>query len=545
MTQIEHKLAQLRLRVPREHAAVMIDPPLAAVVDMVSANRSAAAERADFDCQGRSLGELAAAASRELLRRARRYTTAYRDVDDAFDDSAGSLLFVSGHQPELFHTGVWLKNLALGSLAARHGAVGVHLLIDNDAVRKTTLQVPSGSAQRAAVQAVPIDRPAAEAPFEARRILDRELFASFGSRVQSVLAPLVPDSMIGTFWPAAVEAARENDNLGYCVSRARHQWEARWGYQTLELPLSHVCRTEPFLWLLADLFARGEQLHEVYNSALAEYRAAFRIRSRTHPVPDLAQQDGLLEMPFWIWTAQDPRRRPLFLGRKGRRTVIGDRAGFQTELALSHGCDAAAAVGQLGSLTDQGVALRPRALMTTLVARTLLSDLFIHGIGGAKYDQLTDLLISRLFCCSPPQFLVVTGTALLDIPHERVQIEDIRRVDRLARELTFDPERHLDALSEGGSESAEIAQVVETKRFWIAQQPPRGQRLRRHREITKANRQLQPFVARKRARLAAERARLVECWRNHRILGSREYAFCLFSEPALRDWCLDLFPPTS
>ena len=31
------------------------------------------------------------------------------------------LLFLAGHQPQMFHPGVWYKNFALGKLAAEHG----------------------------------------------------------------------------------------------------------------------------------------------------------------------------------------------------------------------------------------------------------------------------------------------------------------------------------------------------------------------------------------------------------------------------------------
>ena len=41
-------------------------------------------------------------------------------------------------------------------------------------------------------------------------------------------------------------------------------------------------------------------------------------------------------------------------------------------------------------LPSRGIRLRTRALTTTLFARYVLGDLFVHGIGGAKYDELGD-----------------------------------------------------------------------------------------------------------------------------------------------------------
>ena len=56
--------------------------------------------------------------------------------------------------------------------------------------------------------------------------------------------------------------------------------------------------------------------------------------------------------------------------------------------------------GSAGGLNGQGIKLRSRALVTTLFARLLLSDLFMHGI-GAKYDELTDVLVEPSLGSSP------------------------------------------------------------------------------------------------------------------------------------------------
>jgi len=56
----------------------------------------------------------------DLLAAARRWTAAYRQVDLASDDPEG-LIFLAGHQPELFHPGVWFKNFALGAIARQQG----------------------------------------------------------------------------------------------------------------------------------------------------------------------------------------------------------------------------------------------------------------------------------------------------------------------------------------------------------------------------------------------------------------------------------------
>ena len=68
-----------------------------------------------------------------------------------------------------------------------------------------------------------------------------------------------------------------------------------------------------------------------------------------------------------------------------------------------------------GENWDSPLKIRSRALITTLWARLVLGDLFLHGIGGAKYDQLTDLLIERFFGLTPPGFMVLSATLHLPI----------------------------------------------------------------------------------------------------------------------------------
>ena len=61
-------------------------------------------------------------------------------------------------------------------------------------------------------------------------------------------------------------------------------------------------------------------------------------------------------------------------------------------------------------LGQRGLRLSPRALTLTTFLRLLVADQFVHGIGGGRYDQVTDLLIARHFGMTPPRFAVTTAT---------------------------------------------------------------------------------------------------------------------------------------
>ena len=101
------------------------------------------------------------------------------------------------------------------------------------------------------------------------------------------------------------------------------------------------------------------------------------------------------------------------------------------------------AVEQLAAAEARGIKLRPRALITTMYARLVLSDLFIHGIGGAKYDELTDLIIRRFFGIEPPAYITATATFRLPIERPQVSLEDVRDSAQRIREARYRPEAFL------------------------------------------------------------------------------------------------------
>ncbi len=69
-----------------------------------------------------------------------------------------------------------------------------------------------------------------------------------------------------------------------------------------------------------------------------------------------------------------------------------------------------ASAGLLAWLRRGGTRLSPRALTLTTFLRLFVVDQFIHGIGGGRYDQVTDRLIARHFNIDPPVFAVTTAT---------------------------------------------------------------------------------------------------------------------------------------
>ena len=120
-----------------------------------------------------------------------------------------------------------------------------------------------------------------------------------------------------------------------------------------------------------------------------------------------------------------------------------------------------------------------------MYARLFLCDLFIHGIGGGKYDEVTDAIIRRYYGVEPPAYLVLSATLLLPLPHSSATPGDCHRLHREQRDLFYNPQRHLD---EDALAQPEVAALAAQKEILVRQQPEdrrgRRERFRQIREIT-------------------------------------------------------------
>src|SRR5690606_17436002 len=129
----------------------------------------------------------------------------------------------------------------------------------------------------------------------------------------------------------------------------------------------------------------------------------------------------------------------------GREVTLADDSGHRfAVLPLSPSMDACCAVEVLRTLPDQGVRFRTRALTTTLFARLFLAGLFVHGLGGAKYDEMTDRIIARFFGVPVPEYATVSASMYLPFapPFDETP-DDERRLLAQLRDLEQNPQRHL------------------------------------------------------------------------------------------------------
>jgi hypothetical protein len=376
-----------RLRVLREDRTLFLRPAFSDVLDHARRNHDVLAT-SNIPVQGRTLSLLREWTKRDACAAARQYTAAL--LGESIDDSGTERLFVAGHQPTLFHPGVWAKNFAIAEMAARSGGTALNLIVDNDVLAATRIRVPAHNSSHPTIETVPFDEPRATGPWEEAAVVNRDLFASFGNRIVEKMSSWKVVPLVADIWPGAVRQIETSPLLRDSLTAARIRQERRWGAANLELPISRLCELDPFLWFASHVMAQLPRFRDIYNQVLREYRRVNRIRSSTHPVPELKSGDGWLEAPFWVWRAGDRKRSRLMVQRNGHELRLSDGKDIFATLPLPEDGDACCAVEVLRTLPERGIRLRTRALTTTLFARLFLADLFVHGIGGSKYDEMTD-----------------------------------------------------------------------------------------------------------------------------------------------------------
>jgi hypothetical protein len=465
-----------------------------------------------------------AAARREVLAAAQAYTAALTGRCSPL--SADGPLIVDGHQPELFHPGVWAKNFALGRLAEHCRGTALHLIVDHDLIQHRGVMVLSGSVNAPRRDWEPFDAPAHPQPWEEARIVDNELYDSFAERIERRQQAWGIFPLVRAAWPLARAARQQTASLVDGLTAARRAIEQDWGVNNLELPVSRLCTTTCFARFVADMIGRAAEVAEHYNRVVREYRLINRVRSLSHPVADLAIEDDWTETPFRIWQAGAAQRDRLFARRRGGQWVLRDQ---QTEVCAATEERLAAA---LADLPARGYRLRPRALTLTLFVRLWLADLFVHGLGGAKYDEMTDALAARLFGAPPPPFLTISATLWLPIsgrdadPH-RLPADIAHLRQRLWR-LRHNPQEFLDA----------VDPLVLEKQQLLREMPASSpaDRRRRYLRLRDINAALSARLAPLREAWERELARLQQARAAQHLLCHREFSWVLFPEETLRSF---------
>lgn len=363
-------------------------------------------------------------------------------------------LIVIGHQPGFMHPGVWAKHIVAKRMADALGGQAINLIVDHDAPKNTTFTVPALENKTLRVHPIRFANVPAGTTYEQIPALNNNEINQFEKHVQQAMGDRFDDSQMSTYIQALKTTRETSDWVDQSVN-ARRAVEANFDISINDHRVSQI-------WcgpLLIDLFMNAERFVDSYNRALSWYRKEFRIRGFNQPIPDLKCENHRCELPVWAVRGNEPRRR-LFVEKSNTDLhLLADQESIGT-LSIS----GKVAEEFLHQITHENIItheingwqFRPRALTLTLWARLLLADLFIHGIGGAKYDRITDIIIADYYHTPPPKMACVSATLWMVLPQSNITDHSIRKLQHRMRDMTFNPQRHLTI-------SDEITELVNQK----------------------------------------------------------------------------------
>jgi hypothetical protein len=443
---------------------------------------------------------------------------------------------------------VWVKNFALNGLARKLGGIPLHLIVDNDTLKTTSLRFPQfrkGDPASVRMESLAFDAVDDEVPYQDSFVRDEELFRTFAERGASFTANWGYEPLLAKAWGCVrayplskpVPGAWCDEECSTTVSERfthlRRSYEGDWGCNNLELTVHELAWTAAFARFVGHILADLPRFQQVYNSAAHRYRCENGIRSANHPVPDLRRDGNWLESPFWVWRFE-PTRRPMMVRDDGNSLALQIKP--QDICTMPHPRDVSEWNRGWNLVADLGYRIRPRALTLTLFARVCLGDFFIHGIGGGKYDEVTDAIIRDYFGIEPPAYQVLSATLHLPLPAFPSTASDLKQAECRVRDLRWNPQRHLNANQRA---NPEVKALLDSHTKLAANEPPYANHAARRewfRSLHAITERLRPLVADQLPVAEAEFARVQSEVNANAILQRRDYAWVLYPEEMLREF---------
>ncbi len=442
----------------------------------------------------------------------------------------------TGHSPAIAHPGVMIKHSLVNSIAKKLNGIGINMVVDNDASNDNSLNIPDIDGQDTSVKKIEYTPGLRNLAFEEIRYANPTQLPAFK---ESVLKSLHNPDMKRTFegFMTIVRAfSGESLQFSDLFTFARCVFLKRFGINNLEVPVSLISETDSFLNFFLHITANLKCFVDIYNAKLGEYRKLKKISSKANPLPDLMVKEFVVEMPFWMWKGDEPRKR-LFasVANDSRISIICDNKIVEhfDFAGRNRSTDNLQNMERLKGLISKGIKIRPKAIVNTMYSRLFFSDLFVHGIGGAKYDLITDEIIKEFFGVEPPSYATISATMHLPYKPLDASKDDVNTLKHAIKDMGHNPDRYASGKI---MEDVEMRSLINEKQDLIAKAS--HDTTEKH-LIFDRMKQLNSLMKNKISSLIAEKKMEMENLERklgyNTIVTNREYPFCIFPESMLRE----------
>ncbi len=193
--------------------------------------------------------------------------------------------------------------------------------------------------------------------------------------------------------------------------------------------------------------------------------------------------------------------------------------------------------GAVEALRASGELFAPKALALTLFARVFVADLMIHGVGGGRYDRVTDGVCRRYFGIEPPGYVVASMTMYLPLGAHIVTEDEVAAAKERLNRLDHNPDALLGEVEfDSAEEQSRAAALASEKSSLVtAIAAPGADKKGLGSRIRELNVELSALLAPLKGELAAELSALESQFAASEILTDRTYPFCFWSPEEVAD----------
>jgi len=534
--------------IPKKNKEIFIDPAYENIPELIDLNKKSF-QSYDCNINGIPFSQFREQVRSDTLKKAGEYsenllslcsnlniagTKNFSCVKDFYSPEKN--IIQTGHSPAIVHPGVLIKHSLVNRIAKKVNGIGINMVVDNDAGNDNCLNIPDINDLDSSVEKMEYHPGLRNLAFEEIRYADSTQLPAFK---ENILKSLHHPDMLKTFedfMNVVIKLSGETLQFSDLFTFARHAFATRFGIRNLEVPVSLISETDPFLNFFLHITANVKCFVDIYNSKLREYRKLKKISSKANPLPDLMEKGFVIEMPFWIWE-EGKQRKSLYasVSNGSRISILCENKMIEhfDFGEMNRSTDNLKNLERLKALISKGIKIRPKAIANTMYSRMFFSDLFIHGIGGAKYDLITDEIIREFFGVEPPEYATISATLYLPYKPFDVSDEDINKMKHAVKDMGYNPDRYA---SRGIMEDAGMISLINEKKDLIS----RGASDSKEKHLTFDRiKQLNSLMKDKISPLIKksenEIADLEKKLSYNSIVTNRNYPFCLYPEAMLRE----------
>jgi len=317
------------------------------------------------------------------------------------------LIYVTGHQPEIFHPGILFKDLILYKLSISHYAFPLHIIVDTD-IFEFNYIYPQIDNNNLKYSRFDYQQDKLYMFEEVNYGKEAELIKILNEQ-EIILKEILSESV----YKFAFEYINKIKNLindkekFHNISNIiRNNFLITKDINIPTIKLSEFIKLDSFRYFVEIISIRNSEFIEKHNISLKNYRELHKIKNHAQPIPDMLEN----ELPFWELNNENGNRKHA-------------KIPFNLNAIYS-----------------------PRAITNTMFIRIFLSDLFIHGRGGARYEAISDNIIENFFEFKSSPYFIASATLHLDNNTKFKTLNlSLNELNVILRDLNYSPEKFIES----------------------------------------------------------------------------------------------------